>query len=94
MNPRQRLEAAEQALRIADHMVAMEPARAVPWLSRSLALSVLTRYSEALVAVEQAIEIDPSDPDKWDLKVSILRQLVRPRDADSADRVAKNLRKQ
>ena len=86
-------EYAERALRVADKLVEMEPARAVPWTYRCLALGAMERFSDALVANEQAIEIDPSDPDKWDLRASILKTLGRKREAAKAVKQARKLRK-
>lgn len=82
----------EEALRVADDLVDREPLRGIPWLLRAQALGGLTRFEEALTCCERALEIDPSDPDKWELKGSILETLGRSPASLEARQRAKALR--
>jgi len=81
-----------KALEIAEELTGMEPQRAVPWTDKCLALSALERYHEALEANKRALEIDPSDPDKWELQGNLLKTLGRLREAMQAIERAKELK--
>jgi tetratricopeptide (TPR) repeat protein len=81
------------ALEIADEMIKMEPRRGVPWTCRCIALGALKRFPEALEANKHAIEIDPSDPDKWDLHSNILKSLGKMDESKKAAKKAEELRK-
>lgn len=85
---------AVKALEVADELIRMEPHRAIPWTNRVLALGALCRFDEALVANEQSIEIDPSDPDKWRLRANIFRSLDRHGEAKTADEMAEKLQRE
>ena len=85
-------QAAQKALEIADKMIKMEPNRGIPWTCRCLALGALARYSDALEANKHAIEIDPSDPDKWDLHSNILKSLGKTDESQKAAKKANELR--
>lgn len=84
--------AIDRALQIAEQLTEMEPQRAVPWTNKCLALSALDRHEEALAANTHALEIDPSDPDKWALQANILMLLGRRREADQARKRANELK--
>jgi len=76
--------AINSALKIAEKLTKMEPLRAVPWTNKSLALSALERYPEALEANCRALEIDPSDPDKWEMQANILITIGKSKEAETA----------
>jgi len=82
----------EKALKISDQLIEMEPLRGIPWTLRAQALIGLERLSEALAACERAIQIDPSDPDKWALKGTVLRTDGKENEAAEADAKARELR--
>ena len=83
---------AESALKIAYQLVKMEPLRGSPWVYKSWILSTFGRCDESLEANLHAIEIDPSDPDKWGFRASILRVVDRISEANEAEKRAKKLR--
>lgn len=81
----------EEALQIAEELVAMEPLRGNPWMCKAQALGALHRLPEAIEACDHALEIDPSDPDKWELRGHILLLLGKQIEAESAFKKAKEL---
>ncbi len=84
--------AAIKALEIAEKLTTMEPQRAIPWTDKCLALGALGRYHEALEANRHALEIDPSDSDKWLLQGNIFITIGKKQEAMQAFKRAKELK--
>jgi tetratricopeptide (TPR) repeat protein len=83
--------AAKRALEIAEELTEMEPQRGVPWSCKCQALYLLNRLPEAVETNKRALEIDPSDPEKWLLQGNMLTALGRTREAEAAFQRAKEL---
>jgi tetratricopeptide (TPR) repeat protein len=63
---------ARQAIELAERAIRMEPHRAAPWMVKAQAHALEGQTEQALRSIDRAITIDPSDPDKFELKASFL----------------------
>ncbi|WP_026731209.1 serine/threonine-protein kinase [Fischerella sp. PCC 9605] len=62
------------------------------WVGKALALLELQRYKEALVAIDKAKDLQPQDPDVWDIRGDILKELGKPAEAANSYNQAEKLR--
>jgi tetratricopeptide (TPR) repeat protein len=62
------------------------------WHNKSLVLNQLGHYEEALKASDEAIHLQPDDPDNWLRKAESLKKLHRREEARSAEAQAARLR--
>ena len=53
-------EAVEEAVKVYERAIEIEPTNANFWTGKGIALANLKRYEEALVSVEQALQLNPS----------------------------------
>lgn len=85
----------EEALAAVDHGMALDPnnatAVAASWVIKGAALNGLRRYSEALVAADRALALNPTLAMAWTSKANSLRALGNKREAEQAERRAKEL---
>jgi Flp pilus assembly protein TadD len=59
----------------------LDPSWLAVWYLKAYSLQKLNRSEEALMAVDQALVLDPSDRDSNNLKADILEAMGRPADA-------------
>jgi tetratricopeptide (TPR) repeat protein len=64
-----------------DKALAIKPNLYSAWLGKGLALTSLTRYSEALVAFDKAKDISANDPWLWANRGFVQEKLQRNKDA-------------
>jgi tetratricopeptide (TPR) repeat protein len=83
----------EEALAAFERALALDPSNAAAWNNKGNALHDLTRYTryqEALVAYDRALAIG-ENAIRWNNKGAALRGLGRTREAEAAERRAKEL---
>jgi tetratricopeptide (TPR) repeat protein len=84
------LQRLQEALVDSERALARDPNSAVAWYNQGAALENLNRFAEALAAYEHGF--NPRDTRDWDGKARCLRALGRTREAEEAERRAKELR--
>lgn len=85
-----RLERSQDALDAYDRALALEPRFTMAWSNRGVVLYKLERYHESLDALDHALELEQSAA-TWGWKALALRKLGRVKEAEKAERTAKEL---
>lgn len=70
----------------------MEPHRAAPWMVKAQAHALEGKTEQALQLIDSAILIDPSDPDKFELKATFLSRAGCESEAATCGLEARRLR--
>jgi Flp pilus assembly protein TadD len=84
--------ALERYARLSERAIRVEPHRAAPWMVKAQAHALEGHTEQALQSIDRAISIDPSDPDKFELKASFLSRAGRANEAATCSREARRLR--
>ncbi len=82
----------DEARLFAERAVALDPESAYTTSTLGEALMGLRRYEEALQWIDRSLSIDDSIAELWWEKATVLRELGRTREAEAAERRAKELR--
>ncbi len=80
-----------EALACYDRALALDPKETYAWNGRGSALHELKQYQQALAAYDQALALDPNYARAWNNKAISLHALGWTRDAEEAERRAKEL---
>ena len=79
-----RLKRYPEALESYERVIAMEPEKAIHYFNMSLVLQQLNRLEEAVVALQRASELAPTDPNVWRFLANKLLVLKRWEEAEFA----------
>jgi tetratricopeptide (TPR) repeat protein len=74
----------EEALRLYDELLALDPKNLPARINRAATLSLLGRNEEALVATEECLAADPKDPEIRINRAQILYNLARHQEAQES----------
>ncbi|MBD2431898.1 MULTISPECIES: serine/threonine-protein kinase [Fischerella] len=82
----------EEAIKAFDRTIALKDDFHPAWVGKALALLELKRPQEALEAIEKAKDLQPKDPDIWDIRGEILKELGKQQEANNSYYQAERLR--
>ncbi len=82
----------EEAIKAFDQTIALKDDFHPAWVGKALALLELKRSQEALEAIEKAKDLQPKDPDIWDIRGEILKELGKQQEANNSYFQAERLR--
>ncbi|MCX7594667.1 MAG: tetratricopeptide repeat protein, partial [Fischerella sp.] len=82
----------EEGLKAFEQTIILKDDFSPAWVGKGLALLELKRYKEALVAIDKAKDLQPQDPDVWDIRGDILKELGKPAEAANSYNQAEKLR--
>ena len=86
-----RPQALRGALAAYDRALALDPNDAGAWINKGTALWGLKRFEDAVDAYDKALAVDPNFALAWNNKAISLRALGQTREAEEAERMAKEL---
>ena len=70
-------EAVEEAVKVYEQAIDIEPTNANFWTGKGIALASLEKYEEALAAVEQALQLNPNHPQALQNQGKIIVELLK-----------------
>ncbi|MBW4431570.1 MAG: tetratricopeptide repeat protein [Pelatocladus maniniholoensis HA4357-MV3] len=82
----------EEAIKAFEQAIVLKGDFHPAWIGKALALLELKRYQEALLAIDKARDLQPKDPDIWDIRGEILKGLGKQQEANSSFYQAEKLR--
>jgi serine/threonine protein kinase len=88
----QTLKNHEEALKAFEQAIAQKKDFYPAWVNKSLVLLDLGRNNEALVAIDEAKNLEPQDPDVWDIRGDIFKELGNTKEANNSYNTSQKLR--